>query len=497
MAMRALAFLTLNLILGSFTSSLASNVDLTLSEKAFIERHPTIIIGAGESFEPYVIRNQDGSISGFDVDIANEIERVTGLNFAFKLDHWGSILEQAKDKQVDGISAAIPSKARLQYLSATKSYIASTNVVFVSRGNPLGLKNPQDLVGRKVALQTGNILLEKALQHVSDSLTVIHTDTIHEQIGNLVSGSVDFIVLDETAPYLANKMGLGAFIEPAFTLGKPHQLHFLFRSDWPELTSLFDKALAQIPAHEMQKIRTRWFESAQSKTDYGPLIRVALLSLLVLVFLFFWAMTLRRARLRAEHLLAELKTKDAALLKANESLRKMANTDHLTGLNNRVTLDHELKLAIEKANRYQQPFAVIMLDIDHFKAINDEFGHLAGDQVLIELAALMLTNCRSVDVVGRWGGEEFLIVSFNQSPEDTIAHANKLREAFSEHDFTDVGQVTASFGVAHYQTGENRRTLVNRADKALYRAKQEGRNRVVVCDEPFKGISNNSGQSSE
>ncbi len=461
----------------------ASDASFTEVERAFIKSHPTITIGAGESFEPYVIPDDEGTVTGFDVDIVSEVGRITGLEFLFELDRWEDIQQKAINREVDGISAAIPNDVRLQYLTPTSSYITSTTVIFVQKGNPQGINSLNNLAGKQVALQAGNALLKGAIKSVSDTLNIIYTDSIHGQISRLIAGEVDFIVLDETAPYLANKMGLGGFIEPAFTIDSPYKLHFLFRNDWPELTTLFNKALASIPPQDMQAMRNRWFESIQPKTDFGPILRVGLLSLLILACLSYWTLMIRKSQLRAKRLLAEIKAKDKALLAANKALSKQANTDHLTGLYNRVNLDSELTLAMEKANRYQQSFAVILLDIDHFKSINDKFGHLAGDQVLIEAAALMQANCRTVDVLGRWGGEEFLIISFSQGYNDLHNHGNKLREELAKHVFQEVGHVTASFGIARYRFNENRRSFINRADAALYRAKQQGRNCIVYSAE--------------
>lgn len=123
-----------------------------------------------------------------------------------------------------------------------------------------------------------------------------------------------------------------------------------------------------------------------------------------------------------------------------------------------------------------------MIDIDHFKRINDYFGHLLGDTVLIEFAQLLQLSIRKSDVVGRWGGEEFLVLLPESDELMAYAVAEKLRIKATQHQFTGVGEVTCSYGVAKYQLGQTPRELLELADSALYRAKRNGRNRGEIGD---------------
>ena len=159
-------------------------------------------------------------------------------------------------------------------------------------------------------------------------------------------------------------------------------------------------------------------------------------------------------------------------------------TDALTKLYNRMKLDRDLEREIERCNRYIHPISIIMFDIDHFKAVNDEHGHQTGDRVLIKIAELVKTNIRRVDIPGRWGGEEFLVICPETDEHGARTMAEKLRIAIEEHVFPDVGKITASFGAATRGPGEDPDELVNRADEALYEAKKTGRNRVVFSESP-------------
>jgi diguanylate cyclase (GGDEF)-like protein/PAS domain S-box-containing protein len=129
-------------------------------------------------------------------------------------------------------------------------------------------------------------------------------------------------------------------------------------------------------------------------------------------------------------------------------IEEISITDRLTGIYNRVRLDEVLKSEHERFKRYGDPFSVILFDLDHFKVINDTHGHLVGDRVLKEIAQLTRGMMRATDVPGRWGGEEFLIVSPHNDLEGARQLAEKLRLAIAEHDFGKAGRITASFGVA-------------------------------------------------
>ena len=162
----------------------------------------------------------------------------------------------------------------------------------------------------------------------------------------------------------------------------------------------------------------------------------------------------------------------------SQKLEKIANTDMLTEIYNRRYFMRRTNDEIAEALRYGQTIALIMLDIDHFKSINNRFGHLAGDKVLKALAAKIHGQLRSVDLLARWGGEEFIILMPHCNISDAAHLAEKLRKTVSEKPFDDVGDVHISLGAAQYRQGEEFDQWLQRADRALYRAKSEGRNTV-------------------
>lgn len=167
------------------------------------------------------------------------------------------------------------------------------------------------------------------------------------------------------------------------------------------------------------------------------------------------------------------------LEEAHREMQRLAVTDQLTGLYNRVKIDDVLNSELSRRSRQPAPLSVIMLDIDDFKPINDQYGHRKGDEVLINFARVLASRSRRTDCLGRWGGEEFLIVCPNTDLPAAERLAEDLRRAIASHPFELHQHLTASLGVAECQSGETPETLVERADVALYSAKQQGRNRVM------------------
>lgn len=164
--------------------------------------------------------------------------------------------------------------------------------------------------------------------------------------------------------------------------------------------------------------------------------------------------------------------------KIEQQLNLLATTDSLTHLANRRQFESSFDMELERARRYRSQLALLMFDVDHFKNINDSFGHDAGDSVLVELGALVSRELRVTDLLARWGGEEFLILVLESDIEAAHNLAEKLRVVIEQHNFAYAGRVTCSFGVTAYVPGDSRADLLKRVDNAMYIAKKNGRNRV-------------------
>jgi two-component system cell cycle response regulator len=185
------------------------------------------------------------------------------------------------------------------------------------------------------------------------------------------------------------------------------------------------------------------------------------------------------------------KTMDAGLQKwrrmrqgkaDQEELERLANVDALTGLDNRRAILRRLDEQIKHANRYKEELSLVMVDMDYFKVVNDQYGHITGDRVLAGVATLIRQNIRDADAAGRYGGEEFIVVLPKNDLSSALHAAERIRKVIEAAEMKDFAgsafRITASQGVASHKPGEGVESLISRADNALYEAKANGRNRV-------------------
>jgi len=164
--------------------------------------------------------------------------------------------------------------------------------------------------------------------------------------------------------------------------------------------------------------------------------------------------------------------------------RRQAMYDLLTGLFNRRAFDDLMHRELSLRDRHGHDLSLVMIDLDHFKAVNDTYGHHAGDAVLRDLADILREVCRPSDLPCRWGGEEFACLLPQTDLENAAKVAERLRAAIEAHDFPEVGKVTASLGISQAGLDENEERFCKRADEALYKAKEGGRNRVEAAPTP-------------
>lgn len=168
------------------------------------------------------------------------------------------------------------------------------------------------------------------------------------------------------------------------------------------------------------------------------------------------------------------------LQKRIHELERSNASDPLTGTWNRAHFQHVIHIELERSLRYHQPISLIFFDIDHFKRVNDTYGHACGDNVLCELVNVVRRNIRASDMLFRWGGEEFALLATSTHYRAASKLANSLRSKVAAHPMPNVGHITISLGVAEFFGGESEEDWFNRADQALYQAKGSGRNRVVI-----------------
>ena len=182
-----------------------------------------------------------------------------------------------------------------------------------------------------------------------------------------------------------------------------------------------------------------------------------------------------------EELESKVAERTFALEENNRQLERLAHTDRLTGVLNRRALEQLLEHEVKRSHRYKRPFSLMYLDLDHFKEINDRFGHEVGDTVLVRFASEIGAMLRAQDRLGRWGGEEFLILCSETAGEDARCLAERIRAGVEQLKIEPVGQITLSIGIASLAPKQTMEGLLAAADQAMYQAKSQGRNRCVLA----------------
>ena len=176
----------------------------------------------------------------------------------------------------------------------------------------------------------------------------------------------------------------------------------------------------------------------------------------------------------------EHKRTEEMLRKANFELEKSACTDQLTGVWNRRFFLNTAEVEIKRARRYKHSMSLLLLDIDHFKSVNDRYGHQVGDEVLVDLTTVLKAGIRDTDLLTRWGGEEFIVLALQMGTNGAAQLAERLRVLIGTHNFNIDDMVTVSIGIAEFNYKDNLDAWIKKADDALYMAKKSGRNRVEI-----------------
>jgi diguanylate cyclase (GGDEF)-like protein len=451
----------------ALASAQPSTISFTAEEQAYIARAESIKMCVDPDWMPFERINEQGQHEGISADLVQLVAQRVGLRIELlQLKTWDEMLAASKAGHCQIMSFLNRTPARDQWLIFTDPIFYDPNIL-ITREEHAYVGDLRGVQQQIVALPRGTSI-EERLRRDYPNLSIILTGNEQEAIAKVSNRTADMTVRSLiVAAYTIKKEGLFNLKVAGQIPEYTNQLRIGVLKGEPLLRDILDKGVRTITPQEREAISNKHVAiNVQSRIDYTPVLQVAGGAALLLLLAFMWNRKLADYSRRLEQL--------------NLELERLSVTDKLTGLYNRVRLDAVLNGEIDRAARSGQPFGIILLDIDHFKQVNDEHGHQVGDQVLQGVAGLLAGNTRKVDTVGRWGGEEFLIICPHVDMEGIAQLAEKLRQAIAGHNFPVVGQKTASFGVCTYWPDDHANSLVARADAALYAAKHKGRNRVEV-----------------
>ena len=457
-------YLILFLFLGISTSVKA--ISFTEEEQAYLAKRSPISMCIDPDWMPFEAIDESGQHIGLSADFMAEYSKMIGVKIELvKTSTWSESLLKAQARECDIVSMLNSSPERLKYLNFTEPYVTAA-VALIGRSDVLFIDGLAALEGKTLAMPK-NYIYEELIKRDYPSINVIYTSNQQESIKLISTGrayasiGTQITLLRDIQLLATQNVKVAGFTEYKSIL------RVGIRNDDPILLSIFSKAVDELPAARANEMLQRWYSvTVENKIDF-TLLWLILAFFAVILFAFF--MRLRSVR-RFNEILSE----------KNVQLERLSQTDHLTGLYNRLKTDEVIKSEIARADRYGGSFSVMIFDIDLFKQINDTKGHQVGDRVLIQMSRLVANNLREPDVLGRWGGEEFMIVSPELDAGGAVLLAEKLRALIEGHVFPEQVKVTISFGVAEYHMGDSPNVLLSRADKLLYEAKSAGRNRVKV-----------------
>ena len=404
----------------------------------------------------------NGKHVGVSADFLGIINQKIGISFVLvPTTSWTESLYYFKERHCDILPLAVATPQRRAYADFTQPYL-SLPLVLVNRNNEPFIADLSKIVGQKIGMVEGygfaEVLPEKYPLMQFEWVSSL-ADGLDKVKSKELFGFVDIL---PTVSYALQKDYHSLKI--AGTFDSTQSLGIAVRNDEPLLLSVLDKAINFFDDNTHKKIMDDWTSVRYDvHVDYALLWRS--IGLVMLFVISIIAIFLYR-----QHLLKTY----------NRKLEHISSVDRLTGCCNRLKIDEFLEHQVNLHKRYRQSFSIILSDIDYFKNVNDQHGHLAGDKILIEIAEIFKNNIRNTDLLGRWGGEEFIIICPQTSMQDAKTLAESLRNILSKHYFEGVGFRTASFGVMEYLDSQwTPNDLIKFADDLLYKAKEQGRNCVM------------------
>ena len=423
---------------------------------------------------PFEGLNDKGEHIGISADYYKLFEKILSAKFELvKTKNWNESISYIKEEKCDMLALGMETPERKKYLNFT-SYYLDVPLVVATRVNVPFINEIIDLEGQKIGIIKGDAFV-KILREKYPSLNIVEVDDIYDGLDKVKNAQL-FAYIDTLASigYEFQTKYFGE-LKIAGKISENLKLSMAVIKKDEILLNILQKTINTITNELHREIFTKWVPIKYEKSiDYDLVWKISIGAIFLILLIIYW----NRKIIKANTLLIEAQ-KD--IEEKNKELEKLAITDKLTNLYNRRKLDELLENEIQRSERFGRTFGFAILDIDHFKKVNDTYGHQVGDEVLIEIANILKENLRKTDFVGRFGGEEFVIIC----PESTIEKINDLMENFrliiKNHNFKKIKNQTASFGVTVSKKGDDKDSILKRADKALYQAKNNGRNKVSTC----------------
>ena len=448
------------------------NIELSEEEINYLDTH-LIKYCINPSGLPFEGVKEGYKHTGMSADYYTLFEKILSAKFQLvQTKNWNESISYIKQGKCDMLALGMETAERKEYLNFTSSYL-EVPLVVATRVNVPFINQILDLEGEKIGIIKGDAFV-KILREKYPSLNIIEVDDIYDGLDKVKNTQL-FAFIDTLASigYEFQTKYFGE-LKIAGKISENLKLSIAVVKDDPILLDILQKTVNSISNETHREIFMKWIPIKYEKNvDYSLAWEISAGAMFLILITVYW----NRKIIKTNELLKKAKED---IEEKNKELEKLATTDNLTNLYNRRKLDELLRNEIFRSERFEHVFGFSILDIDYFKNVNDTYGHQIGDKVLIEIANILKSNLRKTDFVGRFGGEEFVIIC----PESNIENINELMERFrliiEKYDFGKVTHQTASFGITIFKKGDTIDSIIKRADEALYEAKNSGRNKVCI-----------------
>ena len=426
-----------------------------------------------------------GQHKGISAEYKLIFERESNLKFQLvPTDTWKQTTEYLKSGKCDLTLILNRSVQRDQYLSFTIPYFFSSNVLVTKSDFPY-IQSFRSLGAAKTGVVSSyriNDYIDKYHPQINKynvinelaGLKAVNDDELDVYVGSLLSVTAK---MQELSGHDLKINGWVA-LQDELRIG-------VVKKHAATLIPIFNEIIEQIPASTHNDIFYRWSNTRiVTKPDYTLLLQAGVglsLALLFFVWRYFDSLKVTKVLLKKNE---ELQTLHQELEESNNKLKFLSYHDNLTGLYNRHYFLTTFKHLFNDTKRQTRNMVLMMIDIDHFKQVNDLHGHMAGDRVLADFGKQLLHILREGDISARWGGEEFIVLLPSTSIIEGKRVALRLNKHISNHPFPDVSSITVSIGLAEFVNSDTSNSWIERADQALYQAKSTGRNKVIVASKP-------------
>ena len=445
-------------------------IELTPKEKAFLIKKGALNLCVAPDWMPYDGIGDNKHI-GLSSHIMKQFSKKFGISFnLIKTNSWNESLEFMKSKKCDILSLAQKTKNRQSYMLFTTP-VMELNYVIATKSSELFIDSFKSVLDKKfVSIKGDSVTTHLKEQYPNIKLLEVDSPLVALK---MVSNQEVFGFIDTTLAigHAITKYGLHD-LKITGEIGWVSQQSIATSISNPILNTIMQKAVDSIDTNQINEQMSKLVNIRyETGVDYTLVWKIVACSFFLILLFFYWnrKITLSNILLQEANKIIDIKNKELELL---------ASTDKLTSISNRNRLDEMLHQESQRAIRYSSSFGIIIVDIDYFKRVNDTYGHQVGDTVLQEIATILKTNLRKTDTVGRWGGEEFMIICTETDSQGIQLLSQILKKKISSHIFNINEQMTASFGASLYQKNEDINKLIKRADDALYYAKEHGRNRA-------------------